>query len=65
MSEGLLAHSRRELIAGRFVTGDPARGERIGRLDPARLAALAAQLRELGILEAPLDLTGVVLPPAP
>ena len=65
MSEGLLAHSRRELIAGRFVTGDPDRGERIGRLDPARLAALATQLRELGILEAPLDLTDVVLPPAP
>jgi NitT/TauT family transport system substrate-binding protein len=65
MSLGLLAHSRRELIAGRFVTGDPARGERIGRLDPARLAELAAQLRELGILEAPVDLAAVVLPPAP
>jgi NitT/TauT family transport system substrate-binding protein len=65
MSAGLLAHSRRELVAGRFVTGDPARGERIGRLDPARLADLAAQLRELGILEAPLDLAAVALPPAP
>lgn len=65
MSPGLLAHSRRELIAGRFVTGDPARGERIGRLDPARLAALAAQLRELGILEAPLDLAAVAQPPEP
>lgn len=65
MAPGLLAHSRRELIAGRFVTGDPARGERIGRLDPARLAALAAQLRELGILEAPLDLAAVALPPEP
>lgn len=65
MTAGLLEHSRRELIAGRFVTGDPDRGERIGHLDPARLAALAAQLRELGILEAPLDLAGVALPPAP
>ncbi len=65
MSAGLLEHSRRELIAGGYVTGDPARGERIGRLDPARVAALAGQLRELGILEAPLDLSTVVLPPAP
>ncbi|MFZ9747486.1 MAG: ABC transporter substrate-binding protein [Opitutaceae bacterium] len=65
MSPGLLAHSRRELVAGRFVTGDPAAGERIGRLDPARLAELAGQLRELGILEASLDLAEVVQPPAP
>lgn len=65
MTPGLLGHSRRELIAGRFVTGDPARGERIGRLDPARLAELAAQLRELGILETPLDLAVVAQPPAP
>ena len=65
MSPGLLAHSRRELAAGRFVTGDPARGERIGRLDPARLAALAGQLRDLGILEAPVDLAAVMSPPAP
>ena len=65
MSPGLLTHSRRELIAGRFVTGDPARGERIGRLDPARLRELAAQLRELGILDAPLDLAAVAVPAAP
>lgn len=56
----LLAFSRRELIARSLVTGDRARGEEVGRLSPARITAEIATLRDLGILEAPVQPADVV-----
>lgn len=61
-SAELLAFSRSELIARRLVAGDPARGEDVGRLSTARIAAEIATLRDLGILEAPVQVTEVVAP---
>jgi NitT/TauT family transport system substrate-binding protein len=55
MTQGLLDFSRRTLIDDRFVTGDPARGEAIGRLDPARFTAQYKILRGLGIIPADYD----------
>ena len=52
MTQGLLDFSRSTLIAGNFVTGDPAKGEAVGRLDPARFTAQYKILRGLGIIPA-------------
>lgn len=54
MSAELLAFSRGELIQRRLVTGDPAQGERIGRLSRSRIERELATLRELKILEVPV-----------
>ncbi|MEO5957598.1 MAG: ABC transporter substrate-binding protein, partial [Opitutaceae bacterium] len=54
MSPELLAFSRREMIEHRFVQGDPARGEGIGRVSLARIADEIQTLLDLKILEAPL-----------
>jgi NitT/TauT family transport system substrate-binding protein len=54
MTPALLGFSRRELIRGRFVQGDPARGEDIGWLEMARIEELARLLHELRVLDAPV-----------
>jgi hypothetical protein len=57
MTQGLLDFSRRTLIEGQFVAGDPAKGEAVGRLDPARFAAQYKILRGLGIISTDFDYT--------
>ena len=59
-SAELLAFSRDELIARGLVTGDPARGEDVGRLSTARIAGEIATLRDLGILEQPVQVADVL-----
>jgi len=69
MTRELLAFSRRELIRGAYVQGDPAKGEGIGRLSPARLAGQVETLLQLKILERRIDVadaaTTEFLPPPP
>ena len=57
MTRELLAFSRRELIRGAYVHGDPARGEGIGQLSPERLAAQVETLLQLKILERRIKVT--------
>ena len=56
MSPEQMAYSHAEMIRRRLVSGDPAKGESIGALDPTRLAAHARLLHELGVLTRPLAL---------
>lgn len=60
MSEDLLQFSRAELRRRRLVEGDPARGEGIGRIDPARLDRQRAVLAELGLLDTAIGVTDVI-----
>ena len=59
MTPGLLDFSRREMIRHRFVHGDPAKGEDIGRLSPDRIAEEVKTLLELKILPKPVDIASV------
>ena len=52
MPAGLVDYSIATLRDRRLVEGDPARGERIGLLDPARLRAQTDLLHNLGLLPA-------------
>lgn len=67
MTPELLAFSRNEMIRGGFVRGNPAKGEDIGQLSLARLAEQMETLRELKIMETPIEAASVVtlefLPP--
>ncbi len=54
MTPELLAFSRAELIRGRFVPGDRARGEDVGQLSLARIEALARLLHELAVIDRPV-----------
>lgn len=56
MTPDQMVFSHSEMIIQRFVEGDPAAGESIGALDPARLKSHAELLHELGVLENPLPL---------
>ncbi len=56
MTPEQMAFSHQEMIRRQFVAGDPARGESIGALDPARLESHARLLYELGVLSRPLPL---------
>ncbi len=49
MSSEFLAYSRSQMIAHRLVTGDPARGGRVGAFDLARIQAMADLLLELQV----------------
>lgn len=42
-----------------LVDGDPAKGDKLGRIDPARLAGELKQLAELGLLGRPLQVSDV------
>jgi NitT/TauT family transport system substrate-binding protein len=59
MSRELLAFSRNELIQGRYVHGEPAKDEGIGRLSLERLAELMQTLIDLEVMEAPVPITSV------
>lgn len=69
MTPELLAFSRDEIIQRSLVTGDPARGEEIGQLSPARLGEQIDTLLELKMIDAPVAVGAVAtrefLPPAP
>jgi NitT/TauT family transport system substrate-binding protein len=54
ISDGQLAYSRNALIAHALVTGDPARGERIGQISVARIQQQIDVLTEVKILEVPV-----------
>ncbi|MBL9190596.1 MAG: ABC transporter substrate-binding protein [Opitutaceae bacterium] len=60
MTPELLAFSRRELVARRIVHGDPARGDGVGLVSPARMAAVMDELLALRILDAAVPLATVV-----
>ncbi len=57
MTPEQMAFSHAEMIRDHFVTGEPAAGESIGALDPARLDAHARLLHELGVLSRSLPLS--------
>ena len=59
MTPELLTFSRDEMIRRRLVTGDPARGERVGQLALPRVAALIDTLVSLQVLDAPLPVAKV------
>jgi hypothetical protein len=44
----------------KLVAGDPAKGEAVGRLDPARVAEEIRQLAEIGVLDRPRQLADVL-----
>lgn len=51
------AYTSQALRAGGFVTGSDGSGAQIGRMDAARWQASYDQLKSLGILQGPVDLT--------
>jgi NitT/TauT family transport system substrate-binding protein len=57
MTQDLLNYSREQLIQFGIITGDPAKGEGIGKFDAARWKTQAAQLKALGLIKADLDET--------
>jgi NitT/TauT family transport system substrate-binding protein len=59
MSAELLQFSRSEMILRGLVTGDRAKGEDIGQLSTARIAAQLDTLLNLGIMEAPVTVDSV------
>lgn len=59
MSAGQLEYSRRALIAHALVTGDPAQGERIGRISLKRIQQQIDVLTEMKILEVPVTAASV------
>lgn len=62
MTPELMAFSRRALAEYRLVSGDPARGETTGQITRARLQHQIDILRDLGIIETPLDPAAVTDP---
>jgi NitT/TauT family transport system substrate-binding protein len=60
MTRELLAFSRRALVQGAYVRGDPAKGEEIGLLSPARIAAQMETLLKLKILDRRIDVADAV-----
>jgi NitT/TauT family transport system substrate-binding protein len=69
MTRELLTFSRQALIKDAYVRGDPAKGEEIGRLSPARIAAQVDTLLKLRILDRRIEVTDAAttefLPPQP
>jgi len=59
MSTGQLEYSRRALIVHALVTGDPAHGERIGRISLKRIQQQIDVLTEMKILEVPVTAASV------
>lgn len=59
MSAGQLEYSRRALIVHALVTGDPAHGERIGRISLKRIQQQIDVLTEMKILEVPVTAASV------
>ncbi len=64
MTPEFLDYSRRTILERNLVTGDPAKGDELGRIDPVRLQAEIDRLREFGMIEGPLTAEEVVVPSA-
>lgn len=60
MTRELLAFSRQALLKDRYVQGDPAKGEEIGQLSPARIAAQMETLLQLKILDRRIEVADAV-----
>jgi NitT/TauT family transport system substrate-binding protein len=54
MTPELLAYSRQTMIKRRLVTGDPSKGDELGRIDPDRLRGEILRLMELSMIDQPL-----------
>jgi len=67
MDAAFLAFSRQAMIDYALVTGDPAAGDTVGRIDPARVEKEIRQLADIGLLDRPVAvgevLDGAELPP--
>lgn len=59
MTPEFIAFAVRAMKEHRLVNGDPAKGEAIGQLDPARVTDQLKQLAELGLLTRPVTLAEV------
>jgi hypothetical protein len=59
MTLAFLDYSRNELIVRNLVTGDPAKGEGIGRLSLTRLGEAIDLLLELKIIDSPMAVRAV------
>ncbi len=57
-----LEFARAEMIRNRTITGDPAKGEAAGRLDPSRLRQEVATLVDLKIITWPIPVSGLARP---
>ncbi|RKX36115.1 MAG: myristoyl transferase [Verrucomicrobia bacterium] len=62
MTPEFLEFSRRTMIEQNLVTGDPSKGDELGRIDPGRLQTEIDRLREFGMIDEPLLVEEVVVP---
>ena len=59
MTPEFIAFSVETMRANRLVHGDPAKGELLGRIDPARLGAEIKRLSAIGVLDRAVTLAEV------
>jgi len=59
MDPAFMDYSLRAMRSYRLVTGDPARGEAVGRIQRARIGLLLRQLNDIGLLDHPLSVDDV------
>ncbi|HEY0256425.1 MAG TPA: ABC transporter substrate-binding protein [Candidatus Methylacidiphilales bacterium] len=57
MTQAQLDYSRGKLIEFHFIEGDPAKGDAVGKLDPARFAAQYKIMRDLNVITSDFDYT--------
>jgi NitT/TauT family transport system substrate-binding protein len=62
MTPEFLEYSRRTMINRSLVTGDPSKGDELGRIDPVRLQAEIDRLSEFGMTDKVLAVEEVVVP---
>jgi NitT/TauT family transport system substrate-binding protein len=53
LNPGFIAYSVAAMREHQLVAGNPAQGEAVGRIDPARIATEIAQLLDIGVITAP------------
>jgi NitT/TauT family transport system substrate-binding protein len=61
----LLAYSRGAMREAHIIEGDPARGRRLGLMDPARFSEALAALHELGLAKRPPSSASCLRTPGP
>jgi NitT/TauT family transport system substrate-binding protein len=61
MTPDFLEFSRRTLIERSLVTGNPSKGDALGRIDPVRLQTEIDRLREFGMIDEALTVEEVVV----
>jgi NitT/TauT family transport system substrate-binding protein len=62
MTPEFLEYSRRTMINRSLVTGDPSKGDELGRIDPVRLQTEIDRLSEFGMIDEVLAVEEVVFP---